>query len=368
MPADAPADERFLTTTEIVAAANARVSGEAWDYICGGAETETTQLRNRYALDAIAFRPRVLRNVDKTDLATTVFGARRKLPVLLAPLGGMTVFHEAGALSSAEAAREAGCLMMLSSVTEPGLDRVAPAAGEQLIYQLYVHGDDRWVAERVDKAVAAGVQAFCLTVDVPHYGRRERSLLRRHQLPGRPFAGLRAGEEHAMRLDWTVIAKLKRGLGKVPLIVKGIATADDAVLALEHGVDAIYVSNHGGRQLDHGRGAMDILPEVVAAARGKATVIVDGGFMRGTDVLKALAMGADLVGLGRLQALALAAAGRAGVLRMLELVETELNVAMKLLGVTKLADLDGNYLHPTIPTALPRVLGALPLLDRLPTR
>jgi isopentenyl diphosphate isomerase/L-lactate dehydrogenase-like FMN-dependent dehydrogenase len=367
MPTD-PTNAPFLTTTEIVAAARARLAGEVWDYVCGGAETETTLLRNRYALDAIAFRPRVLRNVDKADPATNAFGSRRRLPVLLAPLGGITVFHDAGALSSAEAAREMGCLMMLSSVTEPGLDRVARAAGEQLIYQLYVHGDDRWIGERVDKAVAAGVQAFCVTVDVPHYGRRERSLLRRYQLPGRPFAGLRVGEEFAARLDWTVVAKLKSRLGKVPLIIKGIATAEDATLALEHGVDAIYVSNHGGRQLDHGCGAMDILPEVVAAARGKAAIIVDGGFFRGSDVLKALAMGADLVGLGRLQALALAAAGRDGVLRMLQIVEAELTTAMKLLGVAKLADLDGNFLHPTVPIAPPRALGALPLLDSLPAR
>jgi len=367
MSADASARE-FLTTTEIVAAARARLSGEVWDYICGGAETETTLLRNRYALDAIAFRPRVLRNVDKTDASTTAFGARRRLPVLLAPLGGMTVFHDAGAVASAEAARDMDCLMMLSSVTEPSLARVENAAGDQLIYQLYVHGDDRWLADRVDKAVAAGVQAFCLTVDVPHYGRRDRSLLHRFQLPGRPFAGLRTGEEYAMRLDWSVVAKLKERLGKVPLIVKGIATADDATLALEHGVDAIYVSNHGGRQLDHGRGAMDVLPEVAAAVRGKATIIVDGGFFRGTDVLKALAMGADLVGLGRLQALAVAAGGRGGVRRMLELVEAELNVAMKLLGASKLADLDGSFLHPTIPVAMPRALGALPQLDELPPR
>ena len=363
MSAELPPSARFLTTTELVAAARARLTGEAWDYICGGAETETTVLRNRYALDAIAFRPRVLRNVDRVDPSTKAFGARRVLPVLLAPLGGMTVFHEAGALPSAQAAREFGCLMMLSSVTEPGLDEIAPAAGNQLIYQLYVHGDDRWVAERVDRAVAAGVQAFCLTVDVPHYGRRERSLLRRHQLPGRPFAGLRVGEEHAMRLDWAVVAKLKQRLGDVPLIVKGIATAEDATLALEHGVDAVYVSNHGGRQLDHSRGAMDMLPEVLSAVRGKTTIIVDGGFMRGTDVLKALAMGADLVGVGRLQALTLAAAGREGVVRMLELLETELIVAMKLLGVTRLAELDGNFLHPTIPTTAPLALGALPLLD-----
>ena len=125
MANDAGAAARFLTTTEIVAEARKNLSDTAWDYVCGGAETETTVLRNRYALDAIAFRPRVLRNVDGTDVTRSAFGAKRRLPVLLAPLGGMTEFHEAGALSSAEAAREFGCLMMLSSVTEPDLEVVA---------------------------------------------------------------------------------------------------------------------------------------------------------------------------------------------------------------------------------------------------
>jgi glycolate oxidase len=254
--------------------------------------------------------------------------------------------------------------MMLSSVTEPGLDEVAQAAGNQLIYQLYVHGDDKWVYERVKRATDAGVQAFCVTVDVPFYGRRERGLMRRHSLAGRPFGGLRRGEEHAMRVDWAFIAKLKRKL-KVPLIVKGIATAEDAQLALDNGVDVVYVSNHGGRQLDHGRGAMDILPEVLSTVRGKAKTIVDGGFMRGTDVLKALAMGAHLVGLGRLQALALGAAGREGVVRMLELLEAELTVAMKLLGVNAIGELDGGYLHPTVPVTRPEPLGAFPLLGDL---
>jgi glycolate oxidase len=358
-------DREFLTITEIVAAARAKMSDAAWDYVVGGAETETTQLRNRYSLDAIAFRPRTLRNVDSVDVSTHALGAKRRLPIVLAPLGGITEFHDAGALSSAEAARELGTLMMLSSVTEPAFDIVAQAAGKQLVYQLYVHGDDRWVAERVQRAVDAGVQAFCVTVDLPLYGRRERSLLRRHALQGRPVTGARSGEEHAMRVDWEFVAKLKRKLERVPLIVKGIATADDAALALDHGVDVVYVSNHGGRQLDHGRGAMDILPEVLSTVRGKAEIIVDGGFMRGSDVLKALAMGANLVGIGRLQALALAAAGRSGVARMLELLETELSGAMKLLGVAKLDELDGNYLHPTVPVGRPEPLGAFPLLGSL---
>jgi glycolate oxidase len=356
----------FLTTTEIVAEAKRRLSEAAWDFVCGGAETETTVARNRYALDAIALRPRVLRNVENVDACRDFLGARRRLPILLAPIGGMTVIDAGGALPVARAAAEFGCLMMLSSVTEPALEIVAQAAGEQFVYQLYVHGDDRWVAERVDRALGAGCRALCVTVDVPHYGRRERSLLRRHSIPGRPFHVLRAGEEFAMRLDWTFVAGLKRRLEKVPLILKGIATAEDARLALEHGVDVIYVSNHGGRQLDHGRGAIDILPEVSSTVRGKAQIIVDGGFMRGTDIVKALAMGANLVGLGRLQALALAAAGQEGVGRMLELLELELKIAMRLLGVTQLNELDGNFLHPAAPVGRSEPLSAFPFLAGLP--
>lgn len=165
-----------------------------------------------------------------------------------------------------------------------------------------------------------------------------------------------------MRLDWSVVANLKRRLGKVPLIVKGIATADDATLALEHGVDAIYVSNHGGRQLDHGRGAMDILPEVVAAVRGKATIIVDGGFMRGTDVVKAIVLGAQIVGLGRLQCLGLAAAGQAGLERALELLEDEVRISLALLGVTSYSQLDASYVREAPVVAEPDALSAFPLL------
>jgi isopentenyl diphosphate isomerase/L-lactate dehydrogenase-like FMN-dependent dehydrogenase len=356
------APQEFMTTTELVAAARRALSRGAWDYLCGGAETETTVARNRQALDSIAFRPRVLRHVEAPDATAELFGAQRRLPVLLAPVGGMTEFHPAGALPVAQAAQRFGVPMLQSSVTAPDLEAVAAAAGSQFLYQLYVHGDDGWVAEQARRAQDAGCAAFCVTVDVPHYGRRERSLIGRYTLSGRPFAGLRPGEEYGMRLDWRFVERL-RTLLSVPLIIKGIGTAEDAILAVETGVDCVYVSNHGGRQLDHGRGTMDILPEVCASVRGRASIIVDGGFMRGTDVLKALAMGADAVGIGRLQALALAAGGREAVVRMLELLETELHVAMRLLGIGRLTELDGNCLQPAAALGPADVLGALPLLD-----
>ena len=351
-----------LTTTEIVALAKVRLSQSVWDFVNGGAETEATSVRNRHALDSIAFRPRVLRNVSNTDLTTTFIGTKQRLPVLLAPLASLTDVDPEGALPIARAAKEFGCLMFVSCVTRPGLDEVARVAGDNLVLQLYTDGDDRWVVDAAKRAADAGCKALCLTVDVPAFGRRERSLLTRQTISGRPFGGQRAGESHRSRADWKVVTKLRRALD-VPLMLKGIQTAEDTSLALEHGVDVIYVSNHGGRQLDHGRGAVDLLPEIVGTARGKAEIVVDGGFMRGTDIIKGVAKGAAMVGLGRLQALALGAAGEAGVLRMLELIETEIRIAMKLLGVNRCAELDGSYLQPAAPVTEPGPLSAFPLLD-----
>src|SRR5260221_3799573 len=161
--------------------------------------------------------------------------------------------------------------------------------------------------------------AFCLTVDPAHYSRRERDIAKRYVRASR----LRAtGGNFQKGLEWRTV-KLIKDKFKIPLVIKGIATSEDATIALDHGVDWIYVSNHGGRQLDHGRGAMHVLPEIAAAVAGRARIMVDGSFCRGTDIVKAIAMGADLVGIGRLQCWALAAAGGAGGLRMLGLVGGE---------------------------------------------
>ena len=172
---------------------------------------------------------------------------------------------------------------------------------------------------------------------------------------------------HAERFADELIDRVKRRF-KIPLIIKGIATAEDAKLAVEHGIDWVYVSNHGGRQLDHGRGSMDVLPEVVEAVAGHAKILIDGGFYRGSDVVKAIALGADLVGIGRLQCWALAAAGETGVLRMLELLEDEVIRTLGLLGVTSFAELNKSYLHPATATNAPSVFSAFPLFEIEPYR
>ncbi|WP_316229470.1 alpha-hydroxy acid oxidase [Bradyrhizobium sp. SZCCHNR1070] len=358
-------EETFQNLHEFIRKARAQLNQNAWDYIVGGAETETTLRRNRMALDEIAFRPRVLRDVSRVDAAAEVFGRRLRLPVVLAPVGALEIFDPQGAASVARGAGRFGAAHMLSSVSEPGLEKVAETAPDALrIFQLYVRGDDAFVEDYVSRAIASHYTAFCLTVDTAHYSRRERDIAKRYVRESR----LRAtGGEHQKALSWHTV-KLIKDKFRIPLIIKGIATAEDAAIAVDHGVDWIYVSNHGGRQLDHGRGAMHVLPEVVQAVKGRAKIIVDGGFCRGSDIVKAIASGADLVGIGRLQCWALAAAGEAGIERMLELLEDEVIRTLGLLGVTSFAELDGSYLHPATAANPPSVLSAFPLVDIEPYR
>jgi len=353
-----PSPSPFLTLHELVKKARQKLNHDNWDYIVGGAETETTLRRNRLALDSIAFRPRVLRDVSRIDASTKFLGRSLRLPVVLAPVGSLENFAPEAGAAAVKAAKEFGIAHMLSSVCEPGLEAVAQAAPEAVrIYQLYVRGDAGWVDAMAERAIAAGYAAFCLTVDTAFYSRRERDLakrnLRRGNVPGREFQA---------RLDWSDVARIKAKFA-VPLILKGIATAEDTELALAHGVDIIYVSNHGGRQLDHGRGAMDVLPEIVAAAGGRAPIIIDGGFNRGTDIVKALAAGADLVGIGRMQCIGLAADGQSGLVRLLEILEQEVRTCLGLLGVNTWAELDRSYLHPAPAVSTGATLGAFPLLS-----
>jgi isopentenyl diphosphate isomerase/L-lactate dehydrogenase-like FMN-dependent dehydrogenase len=227
-----------------------------------------------------------------------------------------------------------------------------------------VRGDDAFVEDHVSRAVDHGYTAFCLTVDTAHYSRRERDIAKRYVRASRLRV---SGGEFQMGLEWRTV-KLIKDKFRIPLVIKGIATAEDAAIALDHGVEWIYVSNHGGRQLDHGRGAMQVLPEIVDAVAGRARIMVDGSFCRGTDIVKAIAAGADLIGIGRLQCWALAAAGEAGIVRMLELLEDEVIRCLGLLGVTNFAGLDKSHLHAATPTAPAGVFSAFPLLDIEPYR
>ncbi|HUQ74645.1 MAG TPA: alpha-hydroxy acid oxidase, partial [Burkholderiales bacterium] len=275
---NAPLNEQFLTLQEIYQAAKRNLKPGPWAYLIGGAETETTVKRNRHALDTIAFRPRVLRDVSAVDASAKFFGKKTRLPVMLAPIGGLESIVEGGAAAAARGAAAFGVPQMLSSVCKPGLEETAAAADTIRSFQLYVRGDDAWVDDFVRRARDHGFGSFCLTVDVAAYSRRERDLLGRFVKPWRATAG--QGLPFQSGLSWKHVKRFKDKYPDLPLIIKGVATAEDAVLCVEHGVEVVYVSNHGGRQLDHGLGSTAVLPEVVKAVKGKAEVWVDGGFMR----------------------------------------------------------------------------------------
>jgi glycolate oxidase len=362
-PQPANLQQEFLALQEIVAAARRKLPPGPWNYLVGGAETETTVRRNRHALDSLAFRPRVLRDVSRIDATARFLASPVRLPVFLAPIGGLESIVDGGAAAAAQGAAAFGVPQVLSSVCQPGLETTAAAADTLRVFQLYVRGDDAWVDDHVKRAADHGYRAFCFTVDVAMYSRRERDLIGRFVKPWRATAP--AGSTFQSGLSWDQVKRYKdkhNGPGALPLIIKGIATVEDAELCVQHGVEVVYVSNHGGRQLDHGLGSAAVLPEIVAAIGGRAEVWVDGGFMRGTDVVKAIALGAKAVGLGRLPCLGLAAAGAPGLVRTLEILEDEVRVCLGLLGATSLAELTPRHLAAAPAVSPPDVFSAFPLL------
>lgn len=332
-------DLDFVSNEEIIQEARRRLDQGSWDYLVGGSESETTLRRNRLAFDRIAFRPRILVDVSQIDPSTTFLGHTLRIPALLAPIGSLQVFHPDAAVASTGAATEFGILHVVSSVTQPTLEETAAATETPKIFQLYVHGDAKWTEDIVGRAKQAGYAALALTVDVAHYSRRERPMLTRYQPPSRRAP---ANRKFQASLTWDTMDIIREMAG-LPFMLKGVQTAEDAAIAVQHGVDVIWVSNHGGRQIDHALGSMDTLAEIVQAVNGKARIIVDGGVQRGGDILKAVALGADAVALGRLQGWGLAAGGKDGIVRMLEILEDELICAMGLIGVTSIGQVSPTY-------------------------
>src|SRR5918994_5133611 len=242
--------------------------------------------RNRFGLDSLAFRPRVLVDVSKIETTTNFLGHELRIPVMLAPIGSLQSLTAEGGVAVAKAAEEFGTLNFVSSVTQPSLEEIAAASTNPKIFQLYVQGDLKWVENLLNRVKQAGYTALCLTVDTAHYGHRERQMMDRWLPPSRRMSGY----EHRAALTWEVMDAIKEIAG-LPFILKGVASADDASIAIEHGVNAIYISNHGGRQLDHGRATIETLPEIVEAVGGRAGGVLDGRGVPGGDVLKARALG-----------------------------------------------------------------------------
>lgn len=362
------------TVVELFESAIRVLDPVVWDYLIGGSESETAICRNRLALDSYEFLPRILRDVSQLDLTRNFVGRSASLPFFLAPIGSLSLFDRNAAAASAMAASSAGIPMFMSIMAEPSLDVVmAKAPQVALVLQLYMRGGKDWLDQTVARAEEAGCAGLCLTVDAAVYGRRERDLRNRFSSAAAVDRANLADRKDVQivpeqaALSWDTIAWLRRRTA-LPLVVKGVMTEADAILCAEHGVDAVYVSNHGGRQLDHAAAALDQLSAIVPALRGRCRVFVDGGFLRGTDILKALALGADFVGLGKAQGAALAAGGSAGVLRLIELLREEIATALALLGCSSLSQLGPGHLRRCAPAQAPMALSTLRLRGSSPTR
>ena len=321
-----------------------------YDYYAGGAEDEQTLAANRDAFRHVFLRPRALVGVSRVDPSTSVLGAPVSMPILVAPTAYQRMAHPDGELATARAAGAAGTLMVASTIATSSLEEIAGAATGPLWFQLYVSPERDICRDLLHRAEAAGYRAICLTVDTPVLGRRERDVRNRFQLPQglslRNFDGdlarfprVKTGSGFAAAasrlidasITWDTIAWI-RSETKLPVVVKGVIAAADVELAIRAGVSAIVVSNHGGRQLDGCEPTLRALPNVVEAAAGRVEVLMDGGIRRGTDVLKALGLGARAVLVGRPVLWGLAAGGEAGVRFALEMLRSELVMAMGLAG------------------------------------
>ena len=323
--------------------AEQKLDANAHAYFAGGAGDELTLQENFTAFRRLTLRPRMLVDVTNISTATTVLGTDVALPVLVAPLAMQRMAHPDGELATARAAAAAGTVMCLSSAATARPAEVAAAAPEAPHwYQVYVFADRSLTIELVDEARGNGFCALVLTVDTPYLGRRERDIRIDFKVPEgiTPTSDLFA-QAFDTSLSWHDLEWLA-GYG-LPIVVKGLLTAEDARLACEHGAAAVVVSNHGGRQLDGVPASIEALAEVVEAVDGRAEVFLDGGIRRGTDVLKALALGARAVLIGRAMLWGLAVDGEAGVRHVLELLRAEIELGLGLLGCCSPADVTNGH-------------------------
>jgi len=352
----------LLNLHEYEIAAREKLPATAFDYYAGGAGDEITLMDNHHAYDQIKLKPRVMVDVSKRSLSAVVLGQQVSMPILVAPTAFQGMAHDEGELATARAAHAAGTVMIASTLSTFSIEEIVQAAaGSPVWFQLYTYKDRELTKALVNRAAAAGCSALVLTVDAPVQGKRERDIRNRFQLP--PHLTMKnllgAGFEkfpHApdnsglsayintlfdssftwKELDWLC------SITRLPVLVKGIMCAEDAALALQHGASGIVVSNHGGRQLDTVPATIDVLPEIAAAVGEKAEVYVDGGIHRGTDVLKALALGAKAVLIGRPILWGLAIDGENGVKHVMDLLRDELDIAMALCGCTSIEAVNKN--------------------------
>jgi 4-hydroxymandelate oxidase len=363
VPPEGPTVAVLANLDDIEREGRSRLEAPVYDYFAGGAGDERTLTRNTAAWGELVLRPRQLVDVSRVDTSIELLGHRLDLPVLLAPCAFNILAHSDGELGVARAAARAGIVQVLSMQATRTIEEVASVGDGQRWLQLAVLRDRGITRALVERAAAAGYTALCLTVDVPVLGRRERDIRNSFRVPDgiemvnlSPYTPAGLAETDPQ----TALARFVNGLfdpgltwdaldwicsiTKLPVLAKGILTGDDARRAVEHGASAIMVSNHGGRQLDGVSSTCEALPEVAEALAGRVPITVDGGLRRGLDVVRAIALGATAVLLGRPYLWALAVDGEAGVQSMLEMFRREIELAMALLGRPSIADIDGGVL------------------------
>ncbi|XP_054801092.1 glycolate oxidase 1-like [Prosopis cineraria] len=354
--------DEITNVTEYEAIAKEKLPKMIYDYYASGAEDQWTLRENRFAFSRILFRPRILVDVSKIDLTTTVLGFKISMPIMIAPTAMQKMAHPEGEYATARAASAAGTIMTLSSWATSSVEEVASTGPGIRFFQLYVLKDRNVVAQLVKRAERAGFKAIALTVDTPILGRREADIKNRFTLPPhlilKNFKGLDLGKldktddsglasyaagQVDRSLNWKDVKWLQT-ITSLPILVKGVLTAEDARTAVEVGAAGIIVSNHGARQLDYVPATIVALEEVVKAAQGRVPVFIDGGIRRGTDVFKALALGASGVFIGRPVVFSLAADGEAGVRKVLEMLRDEFELTMALSGCRSLKEITRNHI------------------------
>ena len=355
----APSLEEVTSIFDFEPIARQKVPRAAYDYVVGGIDGEFSIRRNRKAFDYVSIVPSPLTAVTKPDTGIELFGIRMPYPILVAPTGSQGRMHPEGELAMHQGATAAEALMIVSSASSFPIEKIAPAAKGPLWFQLYATDTPEGTQERVERAQDAGCRAVCLTADTQYYSHRERLLHDRNlgeNPPAQRSARARRGappnpyriSPQTPDLDWNMLKTLRK-YTKVPLLLKGVMTAEDAKMAAELGFDGLVVSNHGARYLDYVDATIEVLPEVVDAVRGRIPVLVDGGFRRGSDVFKALAIGAKAVCLGRATVWGLGAFGAPGAERAIRMVQSELELAMIAAGRTSLKSIDRSAVRYEFP-------------------
>jgi len=351
-------DSTPINLFEFEEVARARLPKAEYDYIAGGATDEISVDRNRRAFASWALRPRVLRDVSVLDLSTTVLGTKLKLPVLIAPCGGHKRAHPDGEIATYRAAATCGTVLAVSANSNTSFEDLSKAASGHLWIQMYPFRDKQLNQKWLDRAKGAGYKAVVVTLDSQWPPKRERNIrnnYRRTRGVNYPKSGAetprpagRAGEGSDPAATWKDLEWIKSA-SDFPVVAKGVMTGEDVELCVEAGADGVIVSNHGGRHLDNTLATIEVLSEAVAAAKGKIEIYLDGGIRRGADVVKAIALGAKAVFIGRPLFWGLALDGEQGVIRVLEILREEIEITMAKCGRPTVGSIDSSVVAKAPP-------------------